>query len=46
MKLRELVFLLVGIVFSFPFYGQTPDDNILIERCEDSYVFFEEDGIP
>lgn len=46
MKLKKLGCLFIGIVFGFPIYGQTSDDNILIDQCTDNYVFFEENGIP
>ena len=33
-------------LYVYNLYGQTPDDNIIITKCSDSYIFEEKDGIP
>lgn len=27
-------------------YAQTPDDNVLVTRCEENYTFMEQEGVP
>lgn len=46
MKSRCIHICILLCLYVYNLYGQTPDDNIIITKCSDSYIFEEKDGIP
>ncbi len=46
MKSRCIHICILLCLYVYNLHGQTPDDNIIITKCSDSYIFEEKDGIP